>query len=251
MYSARLHTRLRTRPYVSALAVLLTVGVLVVLAATTGPWRAESESVGGPVTPIRQSAPDAPEALWVGDSYTIGVGAEGPARGYPCLVSDALGWTCQLDAQSGTGFVNAGHRTNEAYVPLGERLGRTAEAFGPDLVVVDAGRNDRDAAIGPFREAVASYLDRARGAFPDARLVVVLPFLLGDTGADYGRIGGVLRNAAASVDADVVDTSTPAWNRMVSRLPTVDAIHPTASSHAAIARRLIGEFERMHVLDQR
>ncbi|MGH3359352.1 MAG: SGNH/GDSL hydrolase family protein [Nocardioidaceae bacterium] len=234
-------TRTRVRIVVTGLALVLLVAV------TTGLWHEESESAGGPLTPVRQDG-DAPAALWIGDSYTIGHGARGPAAGYPCLTSDALGWTCQLDAQSGTGFVNAGHRTNEAYVPLGERLEHTSEVFDdPDLVVVDAGRNDRDASAAAFREAAVTYLDRVRSAFPDSELVVVLPFLLGNTDADYEAIDAILREAAADVDATVLDTTLPGWRRMVGSLATTDAIHPTAASHTAIAERLVRDLQRLGI----
>lgn len=234
-----------TRPRVRTLAVVL--ALLLAVTVTTDLWHDESESAGGPMTPIRQDDPDAPDALWIGDSYTVGYGSAGPAAGYACLASDRLGWTCRLDAQSGTGFVNAGHHTNQAYVPLGDRLEGTADAFDPDLVVIDAGRNDRDATMPAFRHAAVSYLDRARSAFPDARFVVVLPFLLGDTGAEYGTIDRVLRNAAEQIDAAVLDTTTRGWARMVGSLATMDEIHPTAASHAAIADRFVGDLRTLGV----
>lgn len=236
----------RMRPWmIAAVAAVLAMAIV-----TTGLWRDESESAGGPVTPIRQADEDAPEVLWVGDSYTIGYGTEGPAGGYACLASDTLGWTCELDAQSGTGFINAG-RPDTGYAPLGERLARTNEVFGPDMVVIDAGRNDHAAKMPAFRQEVTSYLDRANEAFPDARFVIVLPFLLGDTNTRLDTVNGILRQAARSIDAAIIDTTTPAWARMVHRLPTVDAIHPTGASHAAIARRLAGDFRRLQLVDAR
>ena len=227
----------------AAVAAALAISVVV----STGLLRDESESAGGPVTPIRQADADAPHALWIGDSYTVGYGTKGPAFGYACLVSDLRGWTCELDAQSGTGFVNAGAPAND-YSPLDDRLARTNSAFGPDLVVIDAGRNDREVPTPVFRRAVTGYFADVHEAFPDARFAVVLPFLLGETDAELGAVNGVLRNAARAIDATVVDTTTPEWTRMINGLPTVDAIHPTAASHAVIARRLVGDFRRLHVL---
>lgn len=230
-----------------ARAVVTVLALALVVTVTTGLWHEESESTGGPITPIRQTDPDAPHALWIGDSYTVGLGTDGPAKGYPCLVSDAFGWTCQLDAQSGTGFVNSGHRANEAYAAVGERLGRTGEAFEPDLVVVDAGRNDWRAAPATLRRAAVAYLDRTRATFPDAELVVMLPFLAGDNGVDYTQIDRIVRTAARGVQATVVDTTSPGWKRMVRSLATVDAIHPDAASHQVIADRLVDDFRRLGV----
>lgn len=228
--------------------VLVAVLALVVTGmVTTGLWRDESESADGPVTPIKQADADAPVALWVGDSYTNGHGAPRPADGYPCLVSDRLGWTCKLDAEGGTGFVNDGSGASPANEPLSHRLDTTSESVDPDVVVIDAGRNDFAATPGEFRRAVTSYLNDATAAYPDAKFVVILPFILGRSHFDYKTIDHTVRVAATDIGATVIDTTTPAWQRLVNGLATVDGLHPTARSHRLIARRLVVDFRRLHV----
>lgn len=232
---------------VRASILVIVLGLLVTALVTTGLWRDESESAGGPVTPVRQSDANAPEVLWVGDSYTIGFGTDGPAHGYPCLVSDRLGWTCQLDAQGGTGFVNPG-REDTGYAPLDERLERTSAIFdAPDLVVIDAGRNDFRATPGSFRGASTDYLRATRASFPDAHIAVILPFALGQSRFDYSTIARTLRVAASDIGATVIDTTTPGWRRLVDRLPTVDGLHPTIGSHRIIARHLVRTFRRLGI----
>lgn len=228
--------------------VLVAVLALVVTGiVTTGLWHDESKSADGPVTPIRQPNADAPEVLWVGDSYTAGHGTPGPAHGYPCLVSVRLNWTCKLDAQGGTGFINDGHRADPSNAPLPDRLDSTSQNVDPDLVVIDAGRNDYRATPAALRHVVSKYLDDAQAAFPEAKFVVILPFVLGRSRFDYSVVNYTVRMAARDVGATVIDTTTPPWRRLTARLPTVDGLHPTSRSHRLLARHLIKNFRYLRI----
>ena len=239
---------LSLRPrHVRAWALIAVLALVVTAMVTTGLWRNESESTDGPVTPIRQANANAPVALWIGDSYTNGHGAPRPAAGYPCLVSDRLGWTCKLDAQGGTGFVNDGSGASPANEPLADRLHATSEAVDPDLVVIDAGRNDFAAAPAAFRQEVTAYLNAARKTYRHAKFVVIEPFILGRSRFDYSLIDRAVRLAANGIGATIVDTTNPAWRRLADRLPTVDGLHPTARSHRIIAQHLIKELRRLHI----
>jgi hypothetical protein len=108
-------------------------------------------------------------ALWVGDSFTRGEGAGVPPElTYPFLVGSELGWTCRVDAQNGTGFLNDGFLAGPGLAALIGRLPATSRAGDADVVVVDAGRNDGIAAEPGLRAAPDGYLSALRAAFPTA-----------------------------------------------------------------------------------
>ncbi|HLR84729.1 MAG TPA: SGNH/GDSL hydrolase family protein [Nocardioidaceae bacterium] len=232
---------------VRTLVVVAAVALVATGMVTTGLWHDESKSADGPITPIRQPNQDAPEVLWVGDSYTVGHGTPGPAYGYPCLISARLNWTCKLDAQGGTGFINDGTQADPSNVALPDRLEDTSQKVDPDLVVIDAGRNDYRATPAAMRHTVNKYLADAHAAFPDARFVVILPFVLGQSRFDYSMINFTIRRAARNGGDIVIDTTTPAWRRYIAKLPTVDGLHPTARSHRLLARQFTKTFRHLRI----
>jgi len=134
-------------------------------------------------------------ALWVGDSFTRGEGADVPAaQTYPYLVGARVGWRCHVDAQNGTGFVNDGYLARPGLAPLIDRLADTTRRVRADIVIVDAGRNDGMASEAELRAAITRYVAALRAAYPQARLVLVLPTLLAASQPwEYRQVARVLR----------------------------------------------------------
>jgi lysophospholipase L1-like esterase len=182
-------------------------------------------------------------ALWVGDSFTRGEGAGvPPGLTYPFLVGAGLGWTCRVDAQNGTGFLNDGFLAGPGLAPLIDRLPGTARAGGADVVVVDAGRNDGIAAERGLRAAVEQYLAALRLAFPAAHVVVVLPTLLDWwQPSEYHVVAAVLRDVAAAHGADVVDPAAVEGFAEAADGPDLvclDGFHPSAAGQEHYAEVL-------------
>lgn len=112
-------------------------------------------------TPVDEVA-----SLWIGDGYTAS----------SCDAAARLDWACTVDAQRGTGFLSDGSSYDEDFGTLGDRLADLPRQ-DPDVVVVDAGRND----LGVFTtaallDAMDDYLARLRERYPDAALVQVVPW---------------------------------------------------------------------------
>ena len=82
-----------------------------------------------------------PSALIVGDSYTAGTGA-GSSRGDACRAAAAMAWSCNLDTQGGTGYVNDGSINSLDFEPFIDRLPGDRTRFFADIVIMDGGRND-------------------------------------------------------------------------------------------------------------
>ncbi len=188
-------------------------------------------------------------ALWVGDSFTLGdAGLVPAALTYPHLVSARLGWECHVDAQDGTGFVNDGYAASPDCAPLIQRLPDDVRHVAADIVLVDAGRNDVPAPTARLRQAVTHYLTAVRAAYPAARLVIITPTLVDRVQPpDYERVAGVLRQAATSVRAVVIEPAEagafvdPDRNRA---LVCIDGFHPNAAGQAHYAGVLTGLLQR-------
>lgn len=179
-------------------------------------------------------------ALWVGDSFTRGEGADVPEnQTYPYLVSARLGWQCHVDAQNGTGFVNDGFLAGPGLSALIDRLPGTARQVRADLVIVDAGRNDCIAAGPAVRAAVTGYLAALRDAYPRGRLAIVLPTLLSQwQPPEYRHVAAVLRDAGPAYGADVVDPASVAGFAAPGAGPALvclDGFHPSAAGQAYYA----------------
>jgi lysophospholipase L1-like esterase len=200
----------------------------------------DDDDEGRPVTDV---------ALWVGDSFTAGERALGPASmTYPYLVSARLGWSCHVDAQNGTGFVNDGYAASPDCAPLLHRLPDDVRRYAADIVIVDAGRNDAEASTSALRQAVVEYLEALRAAYPTARLVLLAPSLFDRVQPpDYRRVAAVLRVAAPTYRAVVVDPAeTGAFQEAGHDRSLVcdDGFHPSAagqSFYADVLTRLLAD----------
>lgn len=209
--------------------VLLAVGVLAVLGLVAfGVWRLRLIPVADAACNHTGGTP----AVWVGDSYAAGfpVGAE---NGYACMVGADLDWQVTLDAQGSTGFLGDGSSVSFWYEPAPARLASTAEAAPEaETVVVDLGRNDYTFAPAEVEQAATHYLRDVRGQWPEARLVVILPWLPG--GSTPAGLVEAIERAATTVDAETIEP-----RREWANVSTVaDGLHPDREGHAALAADL-------------
>jgi len=106
-------------------------------------------------------------------------------------------------------------------------------------VIVDAGRNDGMAPEAELRAAITRYVAALRAAYPQARLVVVLPTLLDTTQPwEYRQVATVLRAVGLEHHAAVVDPSTVegfAEPGAAGALVCFDGFHPSAAGQAHYA----------------
>jgi lysophospholipase L1-like esterase len=186
-------------------------------------------------------------ALWVGDSFTRGEGADVPCElTYPHLVSARLDGQCHVDAQNGTGFLNDGFLAGPGLAALIDRLSETARRVSADVVIVDAGRNDGGAAEPGLRAAITRYLTGLRRAYPRARLIMVRPTLLERwQPPEFQQIAVVLRQVAQVHGADVVDPACDEGFAEPGEGPDLvcgDGFHPSAAGqehYADVLTRLL------------
>ena len=188
--------------------VLVVLLVVVVVGATAAMWvdfrhevdRTASRSAQDPglserPTPTPSPSGQAPvRSVWIGDGYT--------ARS--CDAADDLGWECTVDAQQGTGFLSDGTVFDPDNKPLSGRLADLPREE-PDVVVVDAGRNDLGVfATAAVLEAMDTYLGRLRELYPDAVLVDIVPWTRAEPQPDPTVVGAI-RSLMEKYDGHTLD----------------------------------------------
>lgn len=181
--------------------------------------------IAGAISP--EPAPAAPRAVFLGDSYSLGVGGRSPA-GYAYRAGWAKGWDVRVDAEPGTGFLNHAGRSTYA-----ERLPEVLRQK-PSTVVVEGGIND----FGNFpNAAIARAAGRVIQRLRDAgiHVVVLSPwetprFRTARYRDLIARIGAVARAARVRY----IDTSS--W--ITPRLMSDDGIHPNERGYRTIAAKL-------------
>jgi hypothetical protein len=173
----------------------------------TEPAAPDSEQPSaGPTTPASHVV-----SLWIGDGYTAGSGADTPRTGEACVAAKELGWICRLDAEKGTGFLSNGHVYDAANATLPDRLDGPSTGPAPDVVVVDAGRNDLGVYSTPaIEEAMDDYLGRLRTAYPTATLIQVVPWTLSQD-APVPGLSGTVADLMKEYDGYVVDPYAEGW----------------------------------------
>lgn len=250
MVASRRHALKRQTALIGGLVV-----ALVALASALRANTAEPPGFHGRVPEsVETSAGPLPSALFVGDDFAAGVGAQGGDAGYACLAARQMNWLCNLDAQAGTGYVANGAGNSPDFRAFADRLASDRERYLADVIVVDGGRADSDVPVDTVAAAAASYLSALRAAWPDAVLVVLVPFRMGVTPRDYPfgvALGNLLREVVRPYNGVVIDGLAEQWvppERAPSLLYS-DGIHPNEAGHAHLAMRLVADLKNAGLAD--
>ena len=217
---------------VAAAVLLALAGTALVLLLRTGP-------ADGSRTSPASSSPASPpssvrEVVFLGDSWTVGVGASGE-RGYAPLAAERLGWTYELLGISGSGYLARG-----AGGPFADRVDE-AVGLAPDLVVVQGSLNDSGADPEELDLATADTLGRLRAAAGDgtAILVVGAPDTQGTDPAVIARINSAIAAAAAAAGLPFVDPAREGWTDPADPGIWADPVHPDDAGHRLVAEALV------------
>lgn len=221
---------------VAAVAALAVAASLALSTLRTAPAPAPAPSPsGGPASP--EAGADAPVAVFIGDSYTVGAGSEIAGSGFPAILGEARGWQVVNLAVSGTGYVRA-HAAGycpEGGCPAYAGVIDDAVAADPDVVVVSGGRNDLG--LEDIDAAVADFFQQLRAALPEPRIVVTSP--LWDDSATPPELVAMRETVAREsqrVGAELVDLGDLFAGR--PELIAPDDLHPNAAGLRLIAERI-------------
>ena len=205
--------------------------------------RPTADATSAPVKPIAASdGRPQPVALVLGDSYSAGVGASTPARGYVNLIGQQLGWKMIVESAPGGGYAKAG--TN------GKDLLQMYEAadvkrLRPDVVIVQTGLNDVSVDDAKTRAAATRLADSLHADLSSTPVVVVGEFwpFPKQTPSSKAR------------DATIGDVWTDRVNVLYlhplsgwSDFHTTDDRHPDDAGHRMIADHIIAALRRAGLL---
>jgi lysophospholipase L1-like esterase len=191
-------------------------------------------------SPVGQAATYARvhDVLFIGASYTAGLGATPPTAGYAYLIGRQPGWRAQVDGVSGSGFLNPGPHGGQTFA---DRVATLPLSPRPDLVVFQGGRNDVGYPMPRLRAAIISTVDLARHRFTDAQIVLLGP-IPGHVPATRGQlaVASVMRSAADACHATFIDPIAAHWITAQNEQAYSGQIpaHPGNRGYAYIAGRL-------------
>jgi hypothetical protein len=177
--------------------------------------------------------------LFIGASYTAGVGARTPGDGFAPRVARDLGRPAYIDAVPGSGFLNpAGIRGGE----FAARLRRLRLPGRPGIVLFQGGRNDTGYPGPALARAADEALRLAGALFPGAQVVVLgpVPGHLPVSSALLS-VDATLRAVATRDGATYVDPIRAGWMTH-GNLPGFSGVvrdHPNDVGYAYVARRVV------------
>ncbi|MGY1774396.1 SGNH/GDSL hydrolase family protein [Geodermatophilus sp. SYSU D00804] len=157
--------------------MVITVVATVVLGALTSIRTTHDRYQIAPGVLDAAESPESVTAVFIGDSWTEGTGADSPDRGWAPQVAQAEGWSIINAGQGGTGYVSDGPPEYPERAPLPDRVADVI-AQDPDIVLVAAGINDagRGYSDQQIIGAVEATLRPLREQLPDARVLVIGPW---------------------------------------------------------------------------
>jgi lysophospholipase L1-like esterase len=179
-----------------------------------------------------------PVAVFLGDSYTEGIGASVQERRWSTLVAGELGWEESNQGVSGTGY-----HTSSGDAEYQGRVGQVLEDE-PQIVVVSGGQNDFGtyaADPGGTVQAIAGLYEALREELPRAQIVAVGPSTPASVDQTVLAIDAAVRDAAAAADATYVSLLEP--DVLTPDMLLADQTHVDDRGHRAIADRVIAALE--------
>jgi lysophospholipase L1-like esterase len=219
---------------VARIAVVLAAAITTTL-AVTGAYETLS-------SPIRQSG-QGPSIYVIGDSWSAGLYAD-PQHTLAQDAADDLGLQSIVNAQSGTGYLNAPLGT-ETYA---ERVAQIPAGTSAELVVLQGGSNDDGAAPATLLKAVAQTVTAARHAIPGATVVLLGP------GPDpwpvtepQTAVDDVLRLDALQQHVPYISPLQEGWftSSNVATIIDPNTAHPTIRGDETLGQRLANDLRAL------
>jgi len=157
--------------------------------------------------------PDAParvstssQAVFLGDSYTVGIGGDGPK--WPTTVAAALGWKPVNLALGGTGYVAESGVNGCGKEHCGNYLEQAAKITGtPEVIIIAGGRNDTADKIGAGALALFTKL---KAKHPKSKIIALSPWTdAAPPAAPFTAKVNAVKKAADDAGITYVDTGQP------------------------------------------
>ena len=218
-----------------AIALVAIAGIVIaVILAGASTARGRPPHYAAPSDASTPSIPTpTPLAVFIGDSYTQGVGGGGVQ--WPALVGEVRGWDVENLGLGGTGYIRTSD-VNGCGRPYCGSYGETVDEIvgSPTYIVVSGGRNDFGLPIADVSAAADALFGELRDRYPDAKILAIAPWFDDDPPpsdpADFAR---AIQTAALNHDVVFLDAGQPLLGR--PDLVAEDGLHPNAPGYQAIA----------------
>ena len=175
------------------------------------------------------AAPEPRVILFLGDSITAGYGLD-PSQAFPAVIQrkiDAKGWNFKV--------VNAGQSGDTSAGGLGRMDWLLKNKL--DVLVLELGANDglRGLPVENSKKNLQAIIDRTKGKYPAAKVIVAGMRVPPNMGGDYGRkFEAVFVDLAKKNNAPLISFILEGVGG-VPELNLGDGIHPTAKGHEMVA----------------
>lgn len=192
-----------------------------------------------------------PTVLIITDS--IGGGVSPDIKRYPDVLADQLNWNLVLDAVGARGFLPndlSSIGINKVVAPFMDSLKFDISHYKADYIILDGGRNDLGRDPQLFAKAYDDYLTALRQAYPNAKIVCLIPAYLNPQPAQlYPMAADSVHQSAEKNGAYVLDPIAEGWyQRDMAPLLWNDGIHPNAEGATYYAKRIIDDMVKLGVI---
>lgn len=193
--------------------------------------------------PLKIRLPAEPVLLIVGDSYTAGVGADPPGKGWACLVANSLGYPAKIDGEGGTGFAwgggPQGNRGREYEVRLREIA--ADPRFVPNVLILQGGQNDAlNTSPDKIQTATAKTIEASRTFWPGVQVIVLGPSAPQPLAEKLQDANNAVRAGAAAAGAPFIDAYRAGWFTAANSPGfDFDGAHPNNAGHAHLAEKFL------------
>lgn len=218
-----------------AIALVAVAGI--VIAAFLGSASAAGGKVPRYTPPADATLPTIPApmplAVFIGDSYTQGVGGGGVQ--WPALLGEAHGWDVDNLGLGGTGYIRASD-VNGCGRPYCGNYGETIDEIvgSPTYIVVSGGRNDFGLPTADIAAAADALFGELRTRYPHAEIFAISPWFDDDPPpSDPAEFTQAIQTAAQGHDVIFLDAGQPLFGR--PDLVAEDGLHPNAAGYQALA----------------
>jgi lysophospholipase L1-like esterase len=250
-------TRSRIGVVVSMLALMALTACATDSSAVPAAPPTAASTTPPPATPTPEPLTDAerladlplePRVLIVGDSFTAGYGASGPAATWAALAAESLQWRATIDGVGGTGFTKYTATDGRAGLDYRRRLAMHAAAGEQyDLVVLQGGLNDWQASLSAEVTNVRATVAQARRSWPDAPVIVFGPSSP-PASVTAQRYAAAIASTAQAEGAIVVDpTGSRPWINAANaaRFDLGDGLHLNDAGYLFLAARFAAEIDAL------
>lgn len=176
--------------------------------------------------------------LFIGASYSVGLGATAKAFSLPSLLAAHYHEPYQVDAFSGTGFQNPGVLHQGTFA---QRLLLDPVTPPPRIVIIQGGRDDFRYPITGEYPAALNTIELAQHRFDEAQVVVLGP-VPGSLPVDPRvlELRDAIKRAATVADAGFIDPIAEDWITLANVQTYAGHIlgHPNDAGYAYITTRL-------------